>query len=402
MAIFPDEDALQVWLRSHFAAGSSLGDLILEEEGDKTGISGSLARRMLATQNYCRKAFHTTEVLSDDSNISSKIGEILRPDFILYDAETQSILIVELKVKKAPTREAGTETNAYAAELRSYFPLIAQGDLIIVVISEEWPPLLRHYISNEVFWLQNKVIGLKPVMQGSEIKLQVDPISEYLVADYVYPVSERHVGGYELCLYDKSLYDRTAPRSRLDNFLPQMKSALCAVAAQGASHRGHGFAFLWKDLWQASLAPYHITLCNFAAFQSLEQLLLTTESYSGFTRQVLRMIKDNNPTGHGASLDDIAEVGRRYTRNFSDPRSELYASWKPLRNSMIQRCELISFQAWGAFQEAFFDRLQGAYSAGQLSFHHDDPQLGLEVVDELISLDKQPIDLSHFHFDEDN
>lgn len=342
--------------------------------------------------------------MSDNSNISAKKGEVLKPDFILYDAETQSVIILELKAKKAPTREAGTETNAYAAELRSYFPLMAQGDMIIVVVSEEWPPLLRHYISNEVFWLQNKVIGLKPVMENGEIRLQADPISEYMTEDYVFPVSERHVGGYELCLYDNSLYDRRLPRlprSRLDDFVPQMKSALCAIAARGASHRGHGFGFLWKDTAKASLAPYHITLGTFATFQSLEQILFTAEEYSSFTRVALEMIKNNNPTGHGQSLDDIMEVGRQYTRHFSDPRTELYASWRPLRNSMIGRCELVSFQAWGTFQEMFFDRLQRAYIIGAAVPPHDDPLLGLSVVDEMVSLEKQPLDLSYLQLEDD-
>jgi hypothetical protein len=52
-----------------------------------------------------------------------------------------------------------------------------------------------------------------------------------------------------------------------------MRAALSVMATEGNRQKGHGFAFLWKDHWELSLAPYSISIFNMAPFQSLERFL---------------------------------------------------------------------------------------------------------------------------------
>lgn len=70
------------------------------------------------------------------------------------------------------------------------------------------------------------------------------------------------------------------------------------MASTGSRLNSHGFAFLWRDNWEMSLAPYSITAINFAPFQTVERFLHVEDgSLPGLFDQLCAIIKEYTPEG---------------------------------------------------------------------------------------------------------
>lgn len=155
--------------------------------------------------DFCIPFLITNEIIVENKNISLDDKDILRPDFILYSAENQGMVILELKNISNATRQAGTELSAYAAEIRSQLIYMSDADMINVIISSEWPTLLCHYVSHEILWMDRKILCLKPINErNGKFFTIVDP--KCFSVDLDINLSVFEVGGCQLCIYDNDCY----------------------------------------------------------------------------------------------------------------------------------------------------------------------------------------------------
>ncbi len=403
MPIFASEAEMQKWLSDCLANCCGLSELISNSDYLDSFIPTSLAeQRVFESYNTCLTSLHVTELISQNENISIDSQDILKPDFILYAPETEGIVIVELKNIPGPTRQAGTELAAYSCEIKSSIPFISDGDIVNVLVSTEWPTLLKHYIFHQTFWQRKNIICLEPHIRAGVIQLKLLDIAALSQSHTSFRISEKHIGGYQICLYDDELYTERGDRSRLDKYVEQMKSALHAMAVRGNSHNNHGFAFLWKDNWSLSLAPYSITLLNFAPFQSIERFLhIEDADLPGVVERFMKISDEHFPIGHGNSLSEITDYGNRFLKNFCSPMAEGFTYWGALRDIMLQRADLIAFEAWGMFGEVFAEELAAEYERGNFSCSVTSPELGLMAIEELIDQDYDFIDLAGIGFGEE-
>ncbi|MBU2622165.1 MAG: hypothetical protein KKD92_07605 [Proteobacteria bacterium] len=406
MSLFVNESEMHQWLRKELEDCSGLADLITNTEYiDDYKPSSLEEHRVLDSFNTCLSALYITDVISDNENISLHNTGSLKPDFLLYSAESEGIVVVELKNLSGPTRQAGTELGAYSCEIRTYLPFLSDGDLFSVVISTSWPTLLRHYIFHEIFWQNKNIICLQPVKLNDSIKLEIKKIPELLEADTATRISDKHITGYQLCLYDYGLYKENPDKNRLDKYIPQMKAALSIMSTEGNRQNGHGFAFLWRDLWERSLAPYSISIFNFGPFQSIERFFHNSESLVDITemqKRFINLIQEQDPSGHGNSLSKITSSGERFLKNICEPRPEGFTNWLALKEIMLSRAQLLGFQGWGLFGHLFNERLIEEYSSGNINVSNTDPGIGLQVVNDLVDPDYEFIDLSHIEIDWDS
>lgn len=399
-SFFASEDEMQSWLANELEQNESLADLICNlDELDGLEVANISERKILESFQHCKHSLYLNTIISNNENISLKEGDSLKPDFLLYAAETESIVIVELKNIANPTRQAGTEISAYASEVKSYIPFISEGDIINVLISPIWPTLLRHYVFHEIFWLQKNIICLEPTEVDGKVQLKVIDISCIVEDNVTVKISPLHLGGYQLCLYDDNLYKDRENRTRLDPYIEQMKTAISAIEKKANSQKNHGFAFLWKDHWDLSLAPYSITIVNFAPFQSVERLF-HDENFkpSKMTERFVNLMIENDPNGHGESLNAMTEHAKKFL-GFCSPRAEGFHTWDDLKEMTLPRAEFLSFHSWGIFGEIFSDKLSMEYENGNTHFTFNDPDLGLKVLDELIDPNYEFINLSHYNYD---
>ncbi len=400
---FDSEKEMQKWLSDEFSNEKQLTDLILNiEEFEKYKPDSLASKKIFQSFSHSLKSLYNTSVISEDENISFKKGDSLKPDFLLYALETESVVIVEIKNSGHATREGGTELGAYASEVKSYVPFISDGDIVNVIISPEWPTLIRHYIFHEIFWVQRNLICLEPIKSNGEIKLNILDINSIIEDNISLKIGYQHLGGYQLCLYDHNLYSEPNNRTKLDPHLEQMNTAISAMATKGNSQKNHGFAFLWKDNWGKSLAPYSITIINFSPFQSIERLFHDEDfEPNAITEKFIDILKDFDPNGHGESLITITQTGREFLEDFCAPRMEGFHTWDILKETMLSRSNLISFHSWGVFGELYSDKLLEKYKEGNFNLKSNDPELGIELLDELIDPNYEFINLAYYNYDPD-
>jgi hypothetical protein len=340
------------------------------------------------------------KVLFANQNISLNPKDILRPDFILYAAETQSLIIVELKNLKGPTREVGTEVGAYAAEIKSYLPFLADGEVINVIISTEWPVLLRHYLVNEIMWLNRKMICLEPVEYGNDIALRIVDPAVIADGDLRFSISGQQLGGYHLCLYDYKAISE-GDYFRMESHENQIRTALNAMSAKGNSLRTHGFAFLWRNIYEVGLAPYTITLVNYSSFQALPYSFIDPAYVPNDTAmRLLQVIRDHAPEGHGQMLDKISEAGERFLKTFCEPRPEYFTDWGNLKPPIFEETDALAFVSWGIFEELFYERLVKEYEMIDSDYRHDNPLLAIAMLNEIIDETKLDVDWDGLGFDD--
>lgn len=401
--LFKSEDEMQKWLESQLKEIDGLSELFDHDDLSlNTESRDIIENKYYQSFEYCLRSLHITEAISANENIALEKPAILKPDMMLYAPETQSIVIVELKNDKGATRQAGTELSAYAAEVQNYLPFISDSDIVSVIISTEWPTLLKRHIMQEIFWHQRKLICLEPYKDGDAIRLKIKPYAELSVSTLDLALSGDHVGGYQLCLYDYGLYGENPDRSCLDQYQKEMKAAMAALAAKGNALGSHGFAFLWKDDWTMSLAPYSMTICNIAPFNRLDRFIFelegTDKKLSDMQERFIRIVTEHDPTGHGEALLETTKEAELFLNHFCTPRLEGFVTWPALKNVMQGRAEYISFVAWGVFGTLFFDKLRMKYQSSE-QVDVDSPEVGLELIEEMVRSDIPSIDLSYYFYD---
>jgi len=394
MAIFENEPAMQKWLKGMFDQGEQLGDLVLVSDEVHNGkFSSEDQRAIQASFQYILEFAYCTEVMAADANISATKSEVLRPDFVLYAPEAQGIMVVELKNFSAATRETGTEIGAYAGEIRSQLPFIADADVMSVIISPEWPTLLRHYVVQEIYWRRRKVLCLQPVEVDGEVRLETVDIEFLAAGNISLKAAAHYLGGYHICLYDDELQAGSEDRERLTPYEEQMRTALRVLATEGEAHGLTGFAFLWKDKWEQSLAPYMITLVNFAPFQQLDQILRRKngwETATDFQRTMMEINAEFDPQGHTGALMAQTRAIDSILERFCRPMPEGFNSWVDLRRQMWPRVErMVAFETWGAFTPRYLDMLRGAYKVGN-GFEYSHGELGWDFVESIVDYSAEP------------
>jgi hypothetical protein len=375
--VFKNEQAMQRWLSNALRKTEDFVDLITnEDEIEGFEVNDGIRARIKESYLHCLKSLRTNHVIAENMNISLKKGDVLKPDFLVYSAEAQSILIVELKNETNASREAGTELGAYAGELKSYFPFIADGDLPCVIISSAWPVLLRHYIFHEIFWHHRNVICLEPVILDGEKRLGIFSIDQLAGDNADMRFSERHFGGYHVALY---YIDRLALET--DMFAEQMRTALIAMASKGNRLKSHGFAFLWTDSLDLP-ATHAITMATLAPFQTFERLLHSGDFIKNkLTNEIGKLIVEHDPSGHGVSLDAISDRGMEFLSSFCSPQFEGFVTWNALKEPIVREgTRLLAFACWGFVEDLYFHELAKAYAKGEHYRSFSDPDVGLRTV----------------------
>lgn len=205
-------------------------------------------------------------------------------------------------------------------------------------------------------------------------------------------IPKQFLTGYQHCLYDSKKNNT----KRVENYLEQMKSSLEIMQSEGNKHKSHGFAFLWKDNWHLSLAPYNITIINMSAFASLERFLHPENNFEELNEEMLQRLISSigslSSIGHSRSLSRIVESSEKFLKIFCDPMPEGYTDWAQLKKVMMPRATFIAFTGWGLFEEKYNELLLEKYASGNLQIHHTDPNLGLEVIDSIIDENYEYID----------
>lgn len=400
MSVFSSEDEMQKWLSAELASKKGLSALIQEADWLESAVPKHMGEAsVLRSFRTSYEALHINETLFENENISLGSSDILKPDFVLYAPETQAVVVVELKNLASPSRQAGTELSAYSAEIRSYVPFLPDGDIVHVLVSQEWTTLLKHYARHEIFWQRRNLICLRPVLshdgQPALALLSLDELAEDYAA---FQIGRGHLGGYNISLYDDELYSPQADRARLETALEVFKVAIQAMAVAGNGLKSHGFAILWRDTWKRSLAPYSIVAVVFAPFQSIERFVRLGE-VSPTVERFIKVVSDYAPEGHGNTLTEITEACVEIVEKVCSPRVEGFGTWDIIRKILGDRPENLAFAGWGLFGQAALEEVKARHRAGELTCSLSSPEVGAAVISKMIDNDYEVINLAYYFYD---
>jgi len=400
--MFSSESEMQAWLSQKMKSCSGLSELILNGDYlDKFTPSSVEETRALKSYKECYSALHINEIISENKNISLKKGDSLKPDFLMYASEVEGVVIVELKNLAGPSREAGTELSAYSGELRSYIPFLSEGDLFNVIISPVWPTLIRHYVFQEVFYQRKNIICLEPVIKDNDFALKIVDIPKIMEHESATKISSKHITGYVVCMYNYEGCGQQQDINRLDEFLPQMKSALSVMATEGERLQSSGFAFLWKNYSPQGMSPYFISMANLSPFSSIERFMHEIDDIdelSNIQKRFVDLVASKGLLGHGAALNNIYSSGERFLHKICRPRIEALQTWEVLQHYMYERGDLIAFKGWGMFGDMFNELLIHEYEQGYSETDLTCPALGLRVLDEIIDPLYNFIEISNYEY----
>lgn len=387
MSVFSSEHEMQEWLENKFTMIEGLSELIANIESIEHYVpKNSSEEKIKQTFLYCIESLNMNELLTKNENISLEKGDSLNPDMFAFSPETESIVIIELKNQRGATREAGTELSAYAGEIKSALSYLSDGEIINVIISPVWPTLLKHHLYNNIFWQGKKTICLEPCIIDDEIHLKIIDIPVLVQADIPSKVSEEHLGGYHICLYDNAMYQTHSPVSKLHQKLQLIKSSISAIATKGEKMNTHGFAFLTGG---GHLSPYFITVVNVAPFKSIERILHSNEidSYTELPlieRKILDTYLEYIPEGHGVSLNALFDTASLMLGSVCSPAPEAFTSWSNLKSHILDDYEPMYFDSWGVFKDSAIDKLCEKYKSGVHDMNLNSVDLGLEVLSDII------------------
>jgi hypothetical protein len=401
--VFSSESEMQAWLSQKIKSSDGLSDLILNGDYlDQFTPCCNEEARALKSYKECYSALHINEIISEDENISLRKGDLLKPDFLMYASEIDGIVLVELKNLSGPSREAGTELSAYSGELRTYIPFLSEGDLFNVIISPVWPALLRHYVFQEILYQRKNIICLEPVVIDiDDFALNIVDISKIMECETATKISSKHITGYVVCMYHYEGYGQLQDVNRLDNFLPQMKSALSVMATEGERLKSSGFAFLWKSYLPHAMSPYFISMANLSPFSSIERFMHEIDDIdelSDMQKKFVDLVAIKGLLGHGSSLNNIYTSGERFLNKICSPRREAFQTWEVLQHYMFEMGDLIAFRGWGIFGDLFNELLIQEYEQGCIETDIMSPTLGLRVLDEVIDPLYEFIEISNYKY----
>lgn len=353
------EAAIQAWLIARLKADdfvdsidnwqdhvTSFADTSHADTLPHFSLDYAIRRRCLESSVEVMERLHSLSILSADRNISLSRGEVLRPDVVCIDKESQSLVLFELKKSGQTGRQALTELLAYEHELKNVLPFLAAFDVQFVLMSTEWNALMDHAAMSAVVWSRKNLLCLE-VKHGDpqrEFYCSVRPLSSWHLTGSVY-LPEDSVACYTLSLYADQI-EGQADGETLDR---RLLTAVELIARKGDEQGSHGFALLWRDAWDLA-APFAITICGIAPltlYRAMRLSGLVGEDVSDLNVALDALVSSDMLTSPSGSLLRLCDCAVPLLSAISRPTMEGLSDWRTELPRLTLRAVPIIIDSWG-------------------------------------------------------
>lgn len=185
--VFSKEQDLQDWLEAVVGA-DELSEVIEGEDGVESALRWTESEEFWPTFpiDYMTRvgnlraaqrvlgSLNSLELVSKSNrSISQEKGESLFVDLLYCTRETSQFVLFEIKNQKATTREAISELLAYEHEALNHTPFSSANDIMMVVVSRDFPPLLEHAVTSLNTWSRRRILCLRFDDSGKRPRLAV-------------------------------------------------------------------------------------------------------------------------------------------------------------------------------------------------------------------------------------
>ena len=325
------EDEIQKWLEKEENYGNII-DLIensnILENSNKENLvpfyslDYIIKNKILKSARYVYKNLHSLKLVIANRNISMNKTERLYPDLLLFNEETATFIIVEIKRSDKAEREAMTELLAYEHELQNLFPFMSKIEVCFVIISADYKPLLEHSIYSFALWQNRKILPLKidgiKSSNSKNWKLSVHiPDSWSLLSTGT--LKPEQINTVNLVLYDKEAYsDYSINIKDKDDNVEILKRGLELIVKEGEKNSASGFVLLSK-LTNSELAKWNITIGVINPYSFFK--LLEYES------KIKIFFEEYRYEFNTKCTIDLAINSQKYLEIFYAPRFETFTNW---------------------------------------------------------------------------
>lgn len=296
----------------------------------------------IATDNTLR-SIETLEVLTSDDNVSTASNQILRPDLVCINPETQQVIIFEIKKSTQTERQALTELLAYEHEIKNLLPFISSYDLTFVLVSTEWSVLLEHAAGSAISWANKNLLCLRADIDGPEFKLNIHTLNSWNITGNAFFPPES-VASFTVSFEASLSMEESEVAYRLDLML--------GFFAREADRIGlHGFAIVTTDLGPYNERGYLIVFCAVSPLAFFDNML-SSGQISVRDGHLVRQI-ESYQVKHGvesgiSSLDDlITKIVEPRLDVFDNVEFGGYFAWDITRHQLKDRGLPTFVEFWG-------------------------------------------------------
>lgn len=402
MSDFASEAELQALIEEAIR-NEALAGLIVDEAKLREAVASEGRDRLphFSLDRLCRRASITAGaavlesldslmLLRANRNVSMTRKEILKPDVVCFNPESERVVLFELKVSIAAGRQAITELGAYEQEVKNHLPLMSEDDIHQVLVSSEWSVLMDHSVLSAVTWAGKKILCLQAEKVEGRLVLKTRiPQAWGITGSAMFP-SESLVS-MTLCLYDYQADNAPRTDSELD---PRLVTALKVMGRTGDALGSHGFAMLWKDHSQQSMTAYNVTICCVAPFGLYKKIRssgsIDSDSDS-LASAIDDVVREVSPIGLSGTFFAIGKSAFSLLEELFTPEWEGSSSWDKERNTLMLRAEPEMFEFWGSLSRHAIDyvtnptmrRQRPGLLLGNLA-DWNDPQVAIPLIDQMI------------------
>lgn len=212
-------------------------------------LAQALRQQLLRSAHFVLEKLEHAGLVACNENISIFQDDILKPDLVLMDRESGTIIVIELKKSHQTARQAMTELIAYGQAIEQLYP---SAQIAFVLVAPDWRPLLDYAVLNHVATGRKKMLALEVAPLGPagfSLKVRVDALTREM---------------RDLTIHPKSLPAETISYERRKatwtRYCPiEVTRALSTIAREGDRSGGTGFALLWRSRGDHGY-QWHITV----------------------------------------------------------------------------------------------------------------------------------------------
>ncbi|NLD92100.1 MAG: hypothetical protein GX639_05455 [Fibrobacter sp.] len=284
-------------------------------------------------------SFDCLELISDNTSISKKSGEILRPDLVCFNPEKNIIVVFELKVNALTARESMTELMAYEHEIQNHLPFLAFSDVYFVIASPEWSTLLNHSLASLNTWSDRRVLGLNIDSSSDDIILtpHIPDSWTYLRAD---GLPSQSFSTMNLCLYPRD------NKSNSDESPIEFDTTREIICRKGEQLHTIGFLLGWENTYPNTRSKWIITIGVIQPLSFFKHAqIYGDDDRDNDLKSFLNNKCDDYILNSTQALMEIVKEAKNYLSNKWDTFSEDFADWETQREHLSQ----VSIPLFGDF-----------------------------------------------------
>lgn len=307
-------------------------------------IDQYIRKRGAASANAALNSLGLLEILTSDENISNSKRQILRPDIVCINPETQTLVIFELKKSTQTERQALTELLAYEHEVKNILPFLSNYDTTFVLISTEWSVLLQHAAGSAIAWSNKNLLCLRLNLETEK------PIFNVVRSDAWTITGTTHFPRHSVSSFTIYLYEIDPSVS--DDEIKYRSSLALEMLSREADRAGlHGFVIASDDLKGFNDRGIFLTLCAVSPFSFFQHMLSNGQISVKDGRLIGKLSKVISENGHESGISSLLHVAKKFMypilETFCDPMFENFVEWEYAKRELESRALPFEIEFWG-------------------------------------------------------